>query len=123
MRATLWLGLLAGAVAASAACAAASSSGRTSGGRDVITREEFGGLVEANAYDAIQRLRPWWLRAQRGGQEPVVYLDNVRYGELDALRMVALENLREIRFISSTDATTRWGTGHTGGVILLVQQR
>jgi hypothetical protein len=28
--------------------------------------------------------------------------------------------VKEIRYISASDATTRWGTGHSGGVILVV---
>lgn len=78
----------------------------------------------ANAWDAVQRLRPQWLRG-RGltsvsnaeGSLPVVYLNNARLGDIDALRSIEAAAVLEMRFVRASDATTRWGTGHAGGVI------
>jgi hypothetical protein len=41
----------------------------------------------------------------------------VRRGGPEALRQIRIQELEEIRFISATDATTRWGTDHAGGAI------
>ena len=93
--------------------------------RDLITREQ----VDANpgaqdAYEVVQRLRPDFLR-ERGAMSlqtsgralAVVYLDGVRRGGPEVLKTIRAQELQEIRFISATDATTRWGTDHAGGAI------
>lgn len=49
----------------------------------------------------------------------VVYLDGVRYGRVESLRNLNLEEIREIEFIDAGDATTRFGTDHLGGAILI----
>jgi hypothetical protein len=41
----------------------------------------------------------------------------VRHGDIQSLRSILIEEIAEVRFISASDATTRWGTGHAGGVI------
>jgi hypothetical protein len=112
---------------------AACSAGRPIQARpssDVITREELTGQGLANAYEAVQRLRPAFLRS-RGPVSvrdprpamPLVYVNGVRYGEPQTLRNLRVQEVEEIRFISATDATTRWGTGHTGGVIEVMLRR
>ena len=51
--------------------------------------------------------------------QAVVYLDGVRYGKLESLRTLNIDEIREIEFISAGDATTRYGTDHLGGAILI----
>lgn len=88
----------------------------------------------ANAHTAMQflrRFRPAWLRSRgsnsltaAGAMYPVVYIDNIRRpGGLSALFQVPLSEVREMEFIGPADATTRWGTGHQSGVILIVTGR
>ena len=92
--------------------------------RDVISTAEIAAASDVpTAYDLVQRLRPTMLQS-RGGRSsyPVVYMDNVQFGGLDALRQVRSEQIKEIRFISAADATTRWGTNHDGGVILIISK-
>ncbi|MCI0432057.1 MAG: TonB-dependent receptor plug domain-containing protein [Gemmatimonadetes bacterium] len=90
---------------------------------DVITTEELQSINVSTAYEAIERLRPMFLRSRgvtSAGSEaslPVIYIDGVRSGAPDVLRTIPLADIRQIRYISAPDATTRWGTGHTGGVI------
>ncbi len=99
------------------------TSGRSTGSRNVITAEQLAGLtVEQNAYDAIRRLRSTWLRTRSvdAATVPVVFVDNVRAGDLERLRTIPLEIVAELRYISAMDATTRWGTGYTGGVIEVI---
>lgn len=104
--------------------ACATTSAATSGSSDVLTRTEIRGARASNAYEALQQLRPQFLRS-RGRQSirepaagyPVVYINDVRYGDIGSLRTIGVEEIDEIRFISAADATTRWGTGHAGGVI------
>ncbi len=78
------------------------------------------------AYDVIQYLRPQFLR-QRGTTSgtasgpamPVVYVNGMRYGGVRSLKNIFTEQVLEIRYLSPSDATTRFGIGHTGGAILV----
>ena len=107
------------------ALAGCSGATRSSGqSRNVITASEIAEINVSTAMDVIQRLHPEFLRG-RGrnsissgeAQYPVVYVDGVRAGELAVLRDIPASDVREIRFVNAADATTRYGTGHTGGVI------
>lgn len=86
--------------------------------RNRISRDEImeRGDNASNAMQVVRRLRPAWLLAR--GPDPVVYVDNVRRpGGVDALSNVPIGQIQLLEFIGASDATTRWGTGHTGGVI------
>ena len=100
------------------------------GSRDLITRAQIERNVAADAWDLVQRLRPEYLRPQRGASSlsapplsAVVYLDGVKRGTPELLRSLRTSDIEEIRFISGTDATTRWGTDHGGGVIEVKTRR
>jgi hypothetical protein len=96
---------------------------------DVISAAEIRPGEHRDVYEAVQRLRPQFLRA-RGATSiratsteenlPVVFLDEQRLGGVSTMRGLPVENVHEIRFIAPRDATTRWGTGYTAGVILVV---
>ena len=129
--------LLAAAVAALAACTSGGSStsgaapaqnvgapdGRRSG--DVLTQADIERASVATAYDAVQRMRPVWLRTrgrgsiQSSAQYAVVYLDGAQVGGPEALRRISASDVRSILFLRAGDATTRYGTGHEGGAILV----
>jgi hypothetical protein len=117
--------VLATAAVITAACASSGGTGRTTGSRDVLTRQQLMETSSSNAFEAIQRLRPTWLRTRgtsstRGSSEIVVFMDGVRVGEVDFLRSQRLDNVIEIRFVNARDATTRWGTGFSSGVIEVI---
>lgn len=93
---------------------------------------EAAGVDLLNAYDLVNRLRPSMMRMrnQTGGSAsssdvmgPVAYIDDIRLGDPDLLRTVMRATVREIRYLSATDATTRWGTGHSNGVIQVLTKR
>jgi len=77
-----------------------------------------------NAYDAVMRFRPDFLRA-RGGvpQLPVVYVDFARMGGPDVLRTIPLTAILEIRYFAPTDGDLRFGPNNPGGVILVSTPR
>jgi hypothetical protein len=75
------------------------------------------------AYDAVQRLRPMWLFTRRGGERPVVYVDNLWRGDFEELYRISPAEIQEIQLFKGYDATTRWGTGHAAGVILVTMKR
>lgn len=92
----------------------------------LITREELATVSSRDALGAIRTLRPEWLHV-RGAISPqagvpalLVYLDGNRVGTRDVLSQIATVHIREIRFLSATDATQKWGTDHAGGVIEVV---
>jgi hypothetical protein len=103
------------------ACASAGQTGQQSGRlRNVIAAEELSGMMDQNAYDAIRRLRPQWLTTR--GSAIVVFVESVRAGAVDHLRTIALTDVAELRYISASDATTRFGTGYPGGVIQVIMK-
>lgn len=98
-----------------------------SGGANYITQAEIEYAKVSTAFEAIQRLRPRMLQRRAGsptdkgeGGEIVVFLDNTKFGFPDQLTSISADRIKEIRFINASDATTRWGTGYTEGVILIV---
>lgn len=109
--------------------ACASGGGGSSGGRlNVITEADLVPLERLSAYDAVQRLRPNWLRTRGvdsfyNPSEIMVYVDGTLAGGVDELRRVSSENVTEIRYLDSREATTRYGTGHASGAILVTTRR
>lgn len=113
------------------ACASSGDRDRTrpTADRDTITLEMIEDIAASvqDAHAVVDRLRPQWLRS-RGSMSirnpepvfPVVYVDGQRYGDLDSLRTLGVQSLNSLQFISAAAATTRYGTGHAGGAILIV---
>ncbi|HEX9655179.1 MAG TPA: Plug domain-containing protein [bacterium] len=95
----------------------------------VITAEEINSTGATSAHEAIQLLRPHLLQRQhgqrtnvsisQGRQTAIVYLDGVRYGELESLTEISAFSIAEIRYISSSEATMRFGADHAGGAFLI----
>lgn len=94
---------------------------------DIITGEELSASGESNVYLAVQRLRPQWLQTRaRGsmrlsGPEPTVpvYIDAARYGTLASLQSLPVGGIYEIKRYDASEATNRFGTGHTNGAIVI----
>lgn len=121
-------------------CAGVSPAEAQKGRRnDVITAEEIAKSSANNAYDLVKSLRPAWLRP-RGistGRPTVdavgemgdpgggmgVYVDGVRVGGLDQLSNVEAQRIQEMRFLNASDATLKYGTGHTQGAIEVTTKR
>ena len=93
-----------------------------------LIRQDIVQFSERNLYDAIERLRPRWLRVRgittvQGPAPIIVYQDNVRIGAVDVLRGIRSDNIEEVNFVSAADATTRWGMGLSSGVIEVISRR
>ena len=94
---------------------------------NVIDQEEVRSSTAIDAYALVQQARPTWLH-QRGAislRDPTagavqVYLDGQQYGELNRLREISTQDVREVRFLGAGEAQMRYGTGHAGGVIEVV---
>lgn len=114
--------------------AACASTGGTAGKvrtspTATITHQEIVQAHVSTAYDAVERLRPQWLQSRgamapnpAGPQDlalPVVFVDGQQYGDLSQLQNIQAMDIQSIKYLSPTDATTQFGTGHSGGAILV----
>ena len=97
--------------------------------RSVLTADEILKTGATNAFQAIQKARPSWLNTRptndaRGGalyEGLAVYVDGVRYEE--RLDQLPATSIKEIRFLDGREATTRFGTNHGGGALLILLAR
>ena len=76
--------------------------------------EELGGL---SALDAVERFNRRWLSAARGGGYARVVIDGRDRRDLSVLRLLSSDGVESMLFLRSIDATSKYGTGFTGGVI------
>ncbi len=114
-------------IAAATACASTSQSGGTGGRPDVITAEQIAQTSALNAYEAVSMLRRTWMTS-RGSVSaidpapvyPIAYLDNGQLGDVESLRGVPVNDIREIRFIDGGTAANRYGEDHRGGIIRVI---
>jgi hypothetical protein len=98
----------------------------TRGSRNVLTEADLMKSTARDALQAIQILRPDWLRSRGsaasisgGVAEVVVYLNGQRFGGPEALSQFQPTALKEARYMSASEATNRFGTGHNSGAILI----
>ncbi len=117
---------------------------RPRGERNVIEREQIASSGASSVYDLVTTLRREWLvtrgtnsmrespRGAGGGIGPgasmqvapgkatvVVYMDDIELGPVETMRDILINDIMEIEFIEPREATYRYGSGHTHGVILL----
>jgi hypothetical protein len=87
----------------------------------VLTAAEIQSSGRTRLIDAIQELRPRYLSTRRSQARaaPIVYLNNLRLGSPEQLSALPTDGISEVRWLSAIEATTRYGTGHSGGVILV----
>ena len=126
-----WIGTLAlaGSLSLAGCLAAGPEGGRpsTGGGTADITREELDRDAYGDAYRAIQRLRRTWLRqgartAYHSNNRPVLYVNGIRM-EVRELSGISDDHVERISLLSPIDATTRFGTDHASGAIMIVTRR
>ncbi|HVX41036.1 MAG TPA: hypothetical protein VHB25_15820 [Gemmatimonadaceae bacterium] len=148
------------AIASLAGCASSGANGAAASGRSastqssryVLTATELEGAQADNLYDAIQKLRPDYLRGDQtgvvgqtdatgarvsgslGGQSNVtlvhdavvpvsVYRNGVRLGGLDDLRHITIDEVKEVRFLKAADAIIRLGTENGAGAIVVTTKQ
>jgi hypothetical protein len=90
--------------------------------RNVLTQKEMLDQHFVSAYDAVEALRSQWLTAHgpdsfKTPSQVWVYQDNVKLGNVETLRSVAVNSIAAIRRLTPNEATARWGVGHAAGVI------
>jgi hypothetical protein len=130
-RSRLFIALIAGVAAA--ACSPARSAppvAAPGGDRYALTEAELQSAQDRNLYDAIQRLRPTFLRSRQvrssstPNPEPVhVFVDGTRAEGLETLKLFSPAIVREVHFYEPHQANVRFGTGHHGGLIEVILRR
>ncbi len=137
--------LLAGAALAGAAgCASSGTAGQAGDPQttvvssparqrkdpNVITEAELASRATLTARQAIEQLRPQFLRIRgtttlgnaQTGDVIWVYFDGTRMGTLEVLNNIGVHEIREIRYLNPSEATNRYGTGHVQGAILITRK-
>lgn len=90
----------------------------------IITEAEIVESRSITAYDAVQKLRANFLTNRgkvtiRGNASPlpVVFLDGVEFGPMESLRNIPASHISTIRIYRASEASPKFGTTRTGGVI------
>lgn len=91
---------------------------------NVIAEDELREASGQTLFDVVRALRPAWLRSRgpttllrQNEGALVVYVDGVRFGDMDSLRQLTPRSVRSARFYHPTDAQARFGPGHLQGAI------
>lgn len=112
------------------ACASTGGGSRASSGRDAdITREEWEATSVDDAMEAVSLLRPHWLRFRpaRTPNDPDptvgVVIDGMARATRADLAQLPIGQVERISFLSAADATIRYGTGFTGGAIIVTTRK
>ena len=104
------------------------SAGSARGSGD-ITSADLSSLSVTDCLEAVRILRPQWLRVRAAptpkdpDPQRAVILDGRPRGDLIELSFIHVSDVELIRIISSSDATTRFGTGFTNGAIEVLTRR
>ncbi len=118
--------MIAAVLASVAACAAQNQTGIRPDSRHTISGSDIVAVGGYSALDGIRLVRPAGLSPRDlgsprrpGGDPPVVYLDGVKLRSVDTLGDVHPLDVESMQFLDALTATTRFGTGHTGGALLV----
>ena len=110
--------------AALLACSSAAVNPGVKRDPNIISHEEFVASNEGNAYDAIAKLRPLFLKSRgrttinaEAYDYPVVFVDGQRFGDLNSLKSIVAAQVLEARHLHGPDAVGKYGMQYGGGVI------
>ena len=110
--------------------AGCASSGGSSGGGSpsTLTRAQLVETRQGSLYQAVQTLRPNWLRARgsnslSGSSEVVLYVNGSPYGTVRDLNTISIDAVEDIRYMSASEAGARYGTTAGNSGLLLVRTR
>ena len=129
MRSILFVGALATSIACATAGTSASATSESGVRRDpnLISEQEIVSSNGANAYEVVSRARPAFLRQRGhtslsggGSDYATVYVNAQQYGDVTSLRGFAVDQIREIRYYSSSEAVAKFGSQNGTGVIQII---
>ena len=105
------------------AAAAQQVSEKTNRDRKVLTAAEIEQAQVRSAYEAIEKLRPEYLRrvgrTQTVGPVPTaaVFVDGTDMGSLEELRRIQAGQVDEIHYLTGPDSEMKYGPRFSAGVI------
>jgi len=112
------------AVIACASSGSGTSSARPHREPNLITEQEIAASGETNALDVVTKLRPMFLKTRgrstvnAGGSEYAsVFVDGQFYGGLSSLRTINVSLIHEIRYLSGTEAVSKYGMRYGSGAV------
>ncbi|HYC52997.1 MAG TPA: hypothetical protein VEB19_17955 [Gemmatimonadaceae bacterium] len=112
------------------ACAASTPNTRpfiAGAGREVLTAAEIVAARVTDVYQAVTQLRPEFLRRRPAAMpytpstiaNVIVYVDEMPFGSMEALRYIPLDRVRLIRYVRPNEANLKYGGSHPGGAIIV----
>ena len=104
------------------------SATASQGNSRLINRAQLELFPGQSAWRAVENLNPRWLQIRGGSinygpSYARVVVDGSLRGELAHLYRVITDDIETMRFLSASDATTKYGTGFPGGVIEVMTRR
>ena len=109
---------------ATLACASGGAGNNVRRDSSLITADEITDSHESNAYDAINRLRPLFLKSRGrttlntgASGYATVFVDGQVYGNLNTLKGIPAPQIKQIHYYNGPDAVTRYGMQYGSGVI------
>jgi hypothetical protein len=101
---------------------------------DLITAEELARVSGkgGTAFDAVQALRPRWLKVHETfmegeptdlvkSQGAHVYLNDVDQGDVDYLKTIPAELVAELRWLSANQAASRYGPTNGPAIVVTLK--
>ncbi len=114
--------------AAPSTTAANTNTASRRGSANLILQAEIEGTHLETIYEVLERLRPNMMRTRgqmgrlssgAGMSTIKVYLNGTLIGDTSALRGIQASSVKQVEYLNSSDATTRFGTGNDAGAILV----
>lgn len=110
------------------ACASSGSSGSSGTSATVITGEQLMATNQSNLFQALQNIRPQWLRSRgsaslSGPTQVMLFVNEAPYGTVNDLSSIPIDAVQDVRFLNASEAGSRYGTAAGAGGLLLVRTR
>jgi hypothetical protein len=99
---------------------------------EALSRADLRAFQQRDTYEAIRELRPSWLQGHQAGsigspttvsagRQVRIHVDGIpQSGGPGVLRQIPARDVLQLHHLDAIDATTRFGTGYSAGVILVV---
>lgn len=94
--------------------------------RNVITVEELSQAGDVSVYEALQRLRPQFLRGRialgsTAESVPVaVYIGDLKMEGVDHLREVMVRAVKQVQYLEPQQANARFGGNNASGALIVI---
>ncbi len=93
--------------------------------QDIIERSQLLATGEASMYDALRQLRSELFRPRsapdRSAEDalPAVYINEFYQGNLEILRGLTTDVVRDVQLVRSLDTSMRFGRAHPAGALMV----